>query len=367
MKIGVPQEIKTNENRVALTPAGAATLIEAGHTVLLQAGAGAGSGFPDTDYAQAAGAGIVDATAAWDADLVLKIKEPLAGEYSHLGKQLVFGYFHLAGVTPALTEALLAHGTTAIAYETVEDKPGRLPLLAPMSAVAGNMAATMGNYYLACFNHGKGMLLSRIFDERFGKVVIIGDGVVGRHCARAAARMGANVYIACRHAGRLPQLQDEISGDIHFLLSTPENIAAELTDADLVVGAVLRRGARAPHVVTETMVQAMQPGSVIVDVSIDQGGCVETSRPTTHDMPVFEKHDVIHYCVANMPGAYPRLSTLALTSATQPYVLRLAESGLEALRTDRGFAPGVNTHDGHISCRAVAEAHNLMSRFRAFS
>jgi alanine dehydrogenase len=359
MKIGVPQEIKANEHRVALTPAGAAALVEAGHTVLLQAGAGAGSGFPDTDYARAA--------AAWDTDLVLKIKEPLTEEYPHLGGQLVFGYFHLAGVTPALTEALLAHGTTAIAYETVEDKRGRLPLLAPMSAVAGNMAATMGNYHLACFNHGKGMLLSRIFDQRFGKVVIIGDGVVGRHCARAADSMGARVYIAGRHADRVPQLRDEISADIHFLLSTAEHIAAELADADLVVGAVLRRGARAPHVVTEAMVQGMQAGSVIVDVSIDQGGCVETSRPTTHGKPVFEKHGVIHYCVANMPGAYPRLSTLALTSATLPYVLRLADSGLEAVRTDPGLARGVNTHDGHITCRAVAEALDRMGSFREFA
>jgi len=366
MKIGVLKEIKENENRVALTPTAAHALTGAGHIVRVQSGAGAGSGFPDTDYAQA-GADMVAAAAAWDTDLVLKIKEPLVQEYDYLREQLVFTYFHLAGVTPTLTAALLAHKTTAIAYETVEDNQGKLPLLAPMSAVAGNMAATMGNYYLARFNNGKGMLLSRIFGERFGKIVIVGDGVVGRHCARVADSMGANVYIVGRHPDRLPELQDDISGDIRFVLSTPENIAAELTDADLVVGAVLRRGARAPHVVTETMVQAMQPGSVIVDVSIDQGGCVETSRPTTHDMPVFEKHDVIHYCVANMPGAYPRLSTLALTSATQPYVLRLAESGLEALRTDRGFAPGVNTHDGHISCRAVAEAHNLMSRFRAFS
>ena len=366
MNIGVPLEIKANENRVALTPAGTAALIRAGHSVLIQAGAGTGSGFPDTDYAQA-GADIVPVDAAWKTDLVLKIKEPQADEYRHLADQLVFGYFHLAGVSPSLTDALLSHGTTAIAYETVEDSRGRLPLLAPMSAVAGNMAATMGNYYLACFNHGKGMLLSRIFDQRFGKTVVIGDGVVGRHCARAADSMGASVYIAGRHADRLPQLQDEISADIHFLLSTPENITAEVADADLVVGAVLRRGARAPHVVTEAMVMGMQPGSVIVDVSIDQGGCVETSQPTTHDNPVFEKHGVIHYCVANMPGAYPRLSTIALTSATRPYVLRLADSGLDALRTDREFTRGVNTHDGHICCRAVAEALNLMNRFREFA
>jgi alanine dehydrogenase len=366
MRIGVPKEIKANENRVALTPAGAAALTGAGHDVLVQAGAGTGSGFPDTDYTEA-GAGIVDAPAVWGTELVLKIKEPLVQEFPYLGRQLVFGYFHLAGVTPALTEALLARKTTAIAYETVEDTRRKLPLLAPMSAVAGNMAATMGNFNLACFNHGKGMLLSRIFGRRFGKTVIIGDGVVGRHCARAADGMGAEVCIAGRHPERLAQLQEEISGDIRLVLSTPENIAAELADADLVVGAVLHRGARAPHVVTEAMVQGMQPGSVIVDVSIDQGGCVETSHPTTHDEPVFEKHGVIHYCVANMPGAYPRLSTLALTEATLPYVLRLANSGLDALHTDREFARGVNTHEGHICCRAVAEALNLMPRYKEFS
>jgi alanine dehydrogenase len=366
MKIGVPKEIKANENRVALTPAGVAALVGTGHTVLVGADAGAGSGFPDREYAQA-GADIVPAAEAWETDLVLKIKEPLEQEYRYLGAQLVFGYFHLAGVSPALTDALLAHQTTAIAYETVEDDRGRLPLLAPMSAVAGNMAVTMGNYFLACFNHGKGMLLSRLFGKRFGKTVIIGDGVVGRHCARAADSLGAQVYIAGRHADRVPQLQEEISQDIHFLLSTPDTIATELADADLVVGAVLQRGGRAPHLITETMVKGMQPGSVIVDVSIDQGGCVETSHPTTHAKPVFEKHGVIHYCVANMPGAYPRLSTIALTDATLPYVLRLADKGLDALRSDPGFARGANTHAGQVTCRAVAEAHTLMHRFREFA
>ena len=366
MKIGILKEIKANENRVALTPAGAGALVEAGHSIRVQADAGTGSGFPDTDYARA-GANMVAAAAAWDTDLVLKIKEPLTQEYEHLGEQMVFTYFHLAGVTPALTAALLVHKTTAIAYETVEDDQGKLPLLAPMSAVAGNMSTTMGNYYLARFNNGKGMLLSRIFDERFGKIVIIGDGVVGRHSARVADSMGANVYVVGRHSDRVLELQEEISGDIHFVLSTPENIAAELADADLVVGAVLRRGARAPHVVTEAMVRDMQPGSVIVDVSIDQGGCVETSRPTTHSTPVYEKYGVIHYCVTNMPGAYPRLSTIALTNATLPYVLKLADSGLDALRTDQGFALGVNTHDGHITCQAVAEALNLMNKFMKFA
>jgi alanine dehydrogenase len=366
MKIGVLKEIKENENRVALTPDGTRTLTQAGHSVRIQAGAGIGSGFPDTDYVQA-GADLVDAATAWDAELVLKVKEPVASEYGYLREQLVFTYFHLAGVAPALTDALLAHKTTAIAYETVEDERGNLPLLAPMSAVAGNMAVTMGNYYLARFNHGKGMLLGRLFSERYGKAVIIGDGVVGRHSARVANGMGANVYIAGRHPDRVPGLRAGISEDINFVLSRPENIAAELAEADLVVGAVLRRGARTPHVVTEAMVRKMQPGSVIVDVSIDQGGCVETARPTNHSEPVFEKHGVIHYCVTNMPGAYPRLSTLALTQATLPYAQRLADNGIEVLRTDPAFARGVNTHAGRITCKAVAEALDRLDSYSEFA
>ncbi len=365
MKVGIPKEIKEKENRVALTPDGARALVQAGHAVLVQSGAGSESGFADADYA-GAGASLVSAQAAWDADLVLKVKEPLEPEYGYLRDQLVFTYFHLAGVTPALTDALLQHGTTAIAYETVEDQRGRLPLLAPMSAVAGNMAVTMGNYYLARFNNGKGMLLSRIFGQRYGKVVVIGDGVVGRHSARVADAMGARVVMMGLHPQRAPELQREISADLHFALSEPEQIAAQLRDADLVVGAVLRRGARAPQVVSTAMVQAMQPGSVIVDVSIDQGGCVETARATTHSDPVYQKYGVIHYCVANMPGAYPRLSTIALTSATLTYALRLAEQGLDALHADPGFARGVNVHAGHISCRAVAEALNRSQDYKPF-
>jgi alanine dehydrogenase len=355
MKVGIPKEIKEKENRVALTPNGARALVQAGHSVLIEIGAGAGSGFADSDYARA-GARLVTAQAAWDTDLVLKVKEPLEIEYPCLREQMVFTYFHLAGVTPTLTDALLQHATTAIAYETVEDAQGRLPLLAPMSAVAGNMAVTMGNYYLARFNNGKGMLLSRIFSERYGKVVVIGDGVVGRHSARVADAMGAEVVIMGLHPERSAELQRDISADLRFVLSQPQQIATQLRDADLVVGAVLRRGARAPQVVSAAMVQDMQPGSVIVDVSIDQGGCIETSRPTTHSAPVYQKHGVTHYCVANMPGAYPRLSTIALTSATLPYALRLAAEGLDALRADSAFARGVNTHAGHITCRAVAEA-----------
>lgn len=248
----------------------------------------------------------------------MKVKEPLASEYPYLQQQIVFTYFHLSGVTPTLTDALLANQTTAVAYETVEDAQGKLPLLAPMSAVAGNMAISIGNYYLARFNHGKGMQLGTVLGTRYGKVVIIGHGEVGRHAAKTAVGIGTQVFVCERYCERVEQLKRDPSPDIHFVVSTPETLARHLEDADLVVGAVYVRGAKTPSVVTEAMVKGMQPGSVIVDVSIDQGGCVETSRPTTHSEPVFEKHGVIHYGVTNMPGAYPRTSTLALTAATLP-------------------------------------------------
>lgn len=363
MKIGLIKEIKDRENRVGLTPAGVQALVGDGHEVRVERGAGLGSGFADGDYLQA-GASLVSTQEAWDSDLVMKVKEPLDVEYGWLRDQIVFTYFHLAGVTPGLTETLLARGTTAIAYETVEDAAGRLPLLAPMSGVAGNIAVTMGGYYLARPHGGRGMLLGAVLGRAYGKVVVIGDGVVGRHAARAAAGMGAEVFICGRHAEREAELRRDISPAIRFFLSEPAGIAQQLRDADLVVGGVLIRGARAPRLVTAAMVQAMQPGSVIVDVSIDQGGCVETSRPTTHTDPVFEVHGVTHYCVANMPGAYPRTSTLALTTATLPYVQRLAAGGLEVLRGDPGFAKGVNTHAGHVTCKAVAEALGLASRYR---
>lgn len=355
MRIGVVKETKIHENRVALTPQGVQALLEHKHQLFIEQGAGLGSGFSDQDYQQAGGK-IVPTDEAWASDLVLKVKEPQASEYAFLNRQIVFTYFHLAGVAPALTEALLASHTTAIAYETVEDASGGLPLLAPMSAVAGSMAVTIGNYYLARFNDGKGMLLARLFDERFGKVVVVGDGVVGLHAARVADSLGAQVYLCGLHPERQAELKAFVSNELNFVESTPDNIAAELGDADLLIGAVLQRGARAPHLISEAMVKKMQPGSVIVDVSIDQGGCIETMHATTHDDPVYEKHGVIHYGVTNMPGAYPRLSTLALTRATLPYVLKLADSGLAALDEDPGFARGLNTHEGKITCEAVAQA-----------
>ena len=356
MKIGTPKEIKDNENRVGLTPAGVATLCAAGHEVVVERGAGTGCGFTDADYV-ANGAVSGTADDAWRQQLIVKVKEPLESEYQQLDGQLVFTYFHLAGVPLALTSALLDSGTTAIAYETVEDAGGRLPLLAPMSAIAGSMAPLMGAYYLAKFAGGRGTLLGTVLGAHHGEVAVIGDGVVGKHACDVASALGARVTVF----GITPQRAAEFERrpNVRYLLSTPDGIAARLREADLVVGAVLRAGARAPHVVTEAMVAAMPQGSVIVDVSIDQGGCVATSRPTSHSAPVFVAHGVTHYCVTNMPGAYPRTATLALTAATLPYVLKLADGGLAAVAADSGFAKGVNTLAGRIRYEAVADALRL--------
>jgi alanine dehydrogenase len=366
MKIGVVREIKNRESRVALTPAGVRELAARGHEVRVQQGAGLGSGFSDEQYS-AAGASIVEVTRAWQCDIVLKVKEPQPIEYAYLDGQLLFTYYHLAASDPQLTEVLLDKGVTAIAYETVEDEHGALPLLRPMSAVAGHMSVMIGSYYLARFNGGNGMLLGEMLGERYGKVLVLGDGVVGRHAARAAMALGADVTICGRHADRLPALRSEISPSLGFVLSSRDAIRDELIDADLVIGAVLVRGARAPYLVTCDMVGEMQGGSVIVDVSIDQGGCIETSHPTSHSEPVFHRDDVIHYCVTNMPGAYPRTSTLALTAATLPYAMRLADHGLEALAEDPGFARGVNTYHGHLTYREVAEALDMEERYAPFA
>lgn len=366
MKIGLIKEIKDLENRVGLTPAGVRRLVGDGHAVCVERGAGTGSGFSDDDYLQA-GARLVDAPEAWESELVVKVKEPLPAEYPFLSDQIVFTYFHLAGVTPTLTERLLEKGTTAVAYETVEDAAGRLPLLAPMSGVAGNMAVTMGSFYLARPNRGKGMLLGRVMGHSYGKVVVIGDGVVGRHAASVAAGMGAHLVMFGLHPERETALQRDISPTLRYLRSEPDTVAEQLQDADLVIGAVLIRGDRTPHVVSEAMVEGMQVGTVIVDVSVDQGGCVATTHPTTHSDPVYRVHGVTHYCVANMPGAYPRTSTLALTHATLPYVQRLAADGIEALREDEAFARGLNTYRGFVTCEAVAGALGLDARYRPFA
>ena len=269
---------------------------------------------------------------------------------------------YLAGVDAGLTDALLESGTTAIAYETVEDDAGRLPLLAPMSAVAGSMAPLMGGYYLARFNGGRGMLIGEILGQHYGKVVVIGDGVVGQHAAKVAGAMGGRVVILGLNPERAESLA-HLAPNLEYVLSNEENLRQHLPDTDLLVGAVLVEGARAPHLVSEAMVASMPDGSVIVDVSIDQGGCIETARPTSHSDPVYVEHGVTHYCVTNMPGAYPRTSTFALTAATLPYAKRLADGGVEAALSDAAFAKGINTHGGKITCRPVAEALGKLDRY----
>ena len=363
MRIGIPKEIKDREHRVALTPEGTRQLVNRGHEVMVEIQAGLDSGFEDEDY-MVAGAKVVSDVQAWDSDLVLKVKEPLETEYKLLGPQILFTYLHLSGVPPDLTDTLLSAGTTAIAYETVEDNFGQLPLLAPMSGVAGTMAVTVGSNYLARVYGGKGTLLGMVMGKRNGNVVVIGDGIVGRHAARAALALGANVRIAGLFENRIPDLKQTLGSGWQFVLSNPENIAQEIRHADLIVGAVLVPGAKAPSVVTEVMVRDMEPGSVIVDVSIDQGGCVATSRPTSHSNPIYQEHGVIHYCVTNMPGAYPHTSTIALTNATLPYATALADQGIDALRQDAGFAKGLNVHHGAITCRAVAEAFDKLSLYQ---
>lgn len=365
MKIGVIKEIKDKENRIALTPSGAEQLIKAGHTIQLEENAGLGSGFSNEQY-QSLGVEIVSTEAAWNAELVIKIKEPLEQEYAYLKENILFTYLHLAGVTPTLTDALIKAGTTGIAYETVENDQGKLPLLAPMSAVAGNMAASVGGYYLAKFNGGKGVQLGSVLGERHGKVLVIGGGIVGQHAAMTAYGMGANVYVVGRDKARFEKLEYVEASLLQFVESTPENIAEHIKDTDLLVGAVLLAGAKAPHIVSEAMIKTMQPGSVVVDVSIDQGGCIETSQPTSHTDPVYVKHDVTHYCVTNMPGAFPRTSTLALTNATFPYILELANGGLSVLQDDQGFGRGVNTHKGKITYKPVADALQKMELYKSF-
>ncbi|MEO1924730.1 MAG: alanine dehydrogenase [Gammaproteobacteria bacterium] len=342
------------------------SLLAAGHDVLLENNAGSGSGYDNQEY-QALGIEIVTTNEAWKADLVIKIKEPLEQEFQYFSDNILFTYLHLAGVPKSLTTALIDAGTTAIAYETVESNEGGFfPLLAPMSAVAGNMAATVGAYYLANFNQGKGIQLGRILGERNGKVMVIGNGIVGQHAAITADGLGANVFILGRDERKFIEQEKSVSDNITFVKSTQESIEEHIQDTDLLIGAVLLPGAKAPHLVSETMVKQMQAGSVIVDVAIDQGGCVETSHITSHTDPIFIKHDVVHYCVSNMPGAYPRTSTIALTRATLPYITTLANQGSSALRSDKGFVAGVNVCKGHITYKSVAESLNMGSLYKAF-
>jgi len=358
MLVGVPKEIKVHESRVALTPEGAAELVRAGHTVVVEKGAGLGSALTDTDYI-AAGALIEEnVEKIWStSEMILKVKEPIEVEYSRLRKdQILFTYLHLAA-SKACTDALLASGTTAIAYETVELN-GTLPLLAPMSEVAGRLAAQVGASALQKPNGGRGVLMGGVPGVSPAKVLVIGGGVAGLNAAVIAMGMGADVTIVDRSLSRLAYIDTIYGGRIKTLASSFQAVDRELKTADLVVGAVLVHGAKAPKLVSNAQVAAMKPGSVLVDIAIDQGGCFEDSRPTTHAEPTFKVHQSIFYCVANMPGAVPVTSTYALTNATLPYALALANLGWEAaLAADSALASGLNIHDGKVMYSAVAQAH----------
>jgi alanine dehydrogenase len=360
MIIGIPKEIKDNEYRVSLTPAGVYQLVEAGHTVLVETGSGEGSYFPDAEFTRA-GAKIVSANEAWaQVNLVLKVKEPLSAEYQYLRPDLIlFTYLHLAA-DEELTQAMLDSKVTGIAYETVELPNGALPLLTPMSEVAGRMSIQIGAQYLGRHEGGRGKLLGGIPGVRPANVVVLGGGVVGTHAAQLALGMGAHVTLMDINLDRMRTLSTILHGNFTTWYSTPLNVARAVRRADLVIGAVLVKGAKAPMLVTRKMIAAMKPGSVIVDVAVDQGGCIETSHPTTHSDPIFFVDDVLHYCVANMPGAVPRTSTYGLSNATLPYILRVANLGFaEAIGRDKSLALGVNTYQGKITYQAIAEAFDM--------
>lgn len=360
--IGLVKEIKKDENRVALTPAGVTTLVGHGHTVYVEAGAGEGSGFSDSEYENAGGTLLQTAKEVFaKADIITKVKEPIVAEYDLFRQgQILYTYLHLAP-EPALTSMLIEKKIKAIAYETVQLQDGSLPLLTPMSEVAGRMATQIGAQFLEKLYGGRGILLGGVPGVAPGKVVVIGGGIVGLNAAYVAMGMGADVTIIDISAARLRQLDELYRGRLKTLMSNPHNIAEEVKEADLVVGAVLIPGARAPHLVTEDMVKSMRPGSVIVDVAIDQGGSIATcDHSTTHTNPTYIKYGVVHYAVANMPGAVPRTSTLALTNVTLNYLLTICDKGLvEALRQSEPLRKGVNVYDGHVTYEAVAKAHDL--------
>jgi alanine dehydrogenase len=360
VKIGVAKEIKTDEYRVALTPAGARELGQRGHDVIVETGAGEGSAFSDAAY-EAAGARIGSVDDVWaEAELLLKVKEPIRSEYDRLREGLVlFTYLHIAADEP-LTRALLDSGITAVAYETVETNSGALPLLAPMSEIAGRLAAQAGAYFLEKPLGGRGLLLGGVPGVAPGRVLVIGGGIVGYNAAVIAIGLGANVTILERSIDRMRHLEEVLSGRVSLVMSSSLQIEESVRDADVVIGAVLIPGAVAPKLITRDMVADMKDGSVLADVAIDQGGCAETSRPTTHSEPVYTVEGVTHYCVANMPGAVPITSTKALTNATLPYVEAIADFGLaEAVARDPALARGVNVVDGKVTYEAVADAHGL--------
>ncbi|GAB4086773.1 alanine dehydrogenase [Myceligenerans cantabricum] len=361
MKIGIPTEIKNNENRVGITPAGAHELVRRGHQVLVQAGAGTGSGFTDEAYHVAGATTLAMADEVWaDSDMVVKVKEPVEPEYGRLrANQVLFTYLHLAA-SEACTRALLDAGTTAVAYETVQLPDRSLPLLAPMSEVAGRLSIQTGGYHLLRAAGGAGLLMGGVPGTPKAKVLVVGGGVAGEHAAANALGMGAEVTVVDISLPRLRELDHRFAGQVHTRYSTQYEIAEQVEHADLVVGAVLVPGAAAPRLVTDQMVKSAKPGTVFVDIAIDQGGCFEGSRPTTHDAPTFTVHDALYYCVANMPGAVPQTSTRALTNATLPYVAALADRGWEqALVADPSLAKGLSTHAGELRSKEVADALGL--------
>ena len=361
MRVGVPTETKTNEFRVAITPAGVAELTDRGHEVLVQAGAGEGSAITDAEF-KAAGAQLTStAEPVWaDADLLLKVKEPIPGEYGLLRRgQTLFTYLHLAA-SRACTDALLSSGATSIAYETVQAGDGTLPLLAPMSEVAGRLSAQVGAYHLMRSQGGRGVLMGGVPGVKAADVVVVGAGTAGYNAARVAGGMGASVMVFDVNIPKLRLLDAEFGGHIATRHSSAYELEGAVKRADLVIGAVLVPGARAPRLISNSLVAQMKPGAVLVDISIDQGGCFEDSRPTTHDHPTFAVHDTLFYCVANMPSAVPKTSTFALTNATMPYVLKLADHGWQAAcRSDPALAKGLSTHQGMLLSERVAADLNL--------
>ncbi|HKQ53979.1 MAG TPA: alanine dehydrogenase [Pyrinomonadaceae bacterium] len=361
MIVGLPKEIKDNEYRVGLTPAGVRALTDAGHRVVVERGAGEGSGFENELY-ERAGATLLDSPDdVWaEGEMIVKVKEPIAPEYPRMREgQLLFTYLHLAP-DPQQTEALLKNKVTGIAYETITDRKGTLPLLTPMSEVAGRMAIQVGATYLEKMNGGRGILLGGVPGVPAARVVIIGGGVVGTNAAKIAVGMGAQVTIIDNNLDRLRELDDIFLSKVSTLASSAYMIHDAISEADLIVGAVLIPGAAAPKLVTKGMLKDVPKGAVIVDVAVDQGGCIETTHPTTHSNPTYYVEDVLHYCVANMPGAVPRTSTFALTNATLPYALKLANRGLlQAISSDPGLKAGVNTYGGHLTYEAVATDQGL--------
>ncbi len=358
MNIGIPVEIKTGENRVACTPSGVRHLVAAGHRVVVQAGAGARSGFSDDKYRRAGAVVTLSVDKVWKSDLVVKVKEPLQEEFRFFREELiVFTFLHLAS-QPDLALKLIESGVTAIAYETVQES-GRLPLLAPMSEIAGKMSVLMGAYYLGAHYGGKGKLLGGVPGVLPGRVGVLGGGSAGMHAAKVAAGLGADVTVLEIGQDRMHYLESALPAQVHTLYSTEQHIEEQLETVDLLIGAVLVPGAVAPRLVTREMLRRMKPGSVLVDIAIDQGGCIATSRPTTHQDPVFIEEGVVHYCVANMPAAYPQTSTEALTGATLPYIRRIADFGLEsAMVMMPGLSMGLNIWKGSVTHEALAGSLN---------